>query len=192
MGLAEWFSEFYSNIRVQNDGSISARYKAITRRLNTDFWTTTSETSHSLYVGSYGRNTAIEGFSDLDMIFRLPYEMYERYNNHSGNGQSALLQNIKTSIEKTYSTTSIRADGQVIQVPFTDGITFELVPAFINKDDSYTYPDANSGGRWRTTDQKPEIDAMHTRNRACNSNLVPLCRMMRSWKRTWDVPIADC
>lgn len=190
MGLAEWFGGFYSNILIQNEASISARYRAITKRLNTDFWTTTSETSHSLYVGSYGRNTAIDGFSDLDMIFRLPYEMYERYNSHYGNGQSALLQNIKTSIEKTYSTTNIRADGQVIQVPFTDGITFEVVPAFINKDDSFTYPDANSGGRWRTTNPKPEIEAIKTRNGACNGNLVPLCRMMRSWKRTWEVPIS--
>ena len=190
MGLAEWFSQFNTNIHVQNQGSISARYKAITKRLNSDFWTTTSDTSHSLYVGSYGRNTAIEGFSDLDMIFRLPYATYEQYNKYIGNGQSALLQTVKTSIEKTYSTTTIRADGQVIQIPFTDGITFEVVPGFINKDDSYTYPDANSGGRWRTTNPEPEIDAIQARNSACNGNLVPLCRMMRSWKRRWDVPIS--
>ena len=75
MGLAEWFQGFCDNLQVKDGGTISMRYKAITRRLNTDFWTTTSETSHSLYVGSYGRNTAIEGFSDLDMIFQLPYDL---------------------------------------------------------------------------------------------------------------------
>jgi Second Messenger Oligonucleotide or Dinucleotide Synthetase domain len=85
--------------------------KAITQRLNTNFWITTSDTAHSLYVGSYGRRTAIEGFSDLDMLFQLPYSVYQ---------QSALLQAVKTSIEKTYSTASIRADGQVILVPFND------------------------------------------------------------------------
>ena len=116
MGLADWFSTFCKNIQVQDGGTISSRYKTITRRLNTDFWNTTSETSHSLYVGSYGRNTAIQGFSDLDMVFRLPYSEYERYNNYSSNGQSALLQAIKQSIQKTYSTTSIGADGQVVQV----------------------------------------------------------------------------
>ena len=189
MGLADWFSAFCTKIQVQDAESISARYKAITRRVNTDFWSTTSETAHSLYVGSYGRNTAIEGFSDLDMIFQLPYAVYEQYNGHVGNGQSAFLQAVKNSIEKTYSTTSIRANGQVILVPFTDGLTFEVVPAFINKDGSYTYPDANGGGRWRTTNPKPEIDAIRTRNGSCNGNLVPLCRMMRSWKRKWDVPI---
>ena len=189
MGLADWFSTFCSNIQVQDGGTISTRYKNITSRLNTDFWDTTSDTSHSLYVGSYGRNTAIQGFSDLDMIFQLPYLIYETYNGYSGNGQSALLQAVKKSIEKTYSTTSIRADGQVILVPFSDGITFEVVPAFINADDNYTYPDANNGGRWRTTNPKPEIKAIRSRNNDCNKNLVPLCRMMRAWKSKWNVPI---
>jgi len=189
MGLADWFSTFCSNIQIQDGGTISSRYKAITQRLNTDYWSTTSDTSHSIYVGSYGRSTAIQGFSDLDMIFQLPYSIYEKYNNHEGNGQSALLQAVKASIEKTYSKTSIRADGQVILVPFTDGITFEVVPGFINTDDSYTYPDANSGGRWRSTNPKPEIAAIRTRNTECNYNLVPLCRMMRAWKKNWDVPI---
>jgi tRNA nucleotidyltransferase (CCA-adding enzyme) len=69
MGLADWFSTFWTNLQVQDGGTISTRCKAITRRLNTDFWTTTSDTAHSLYVGSYGRNTAIRGFSDLDMLF---------------------------------------------------------------------------------------------------------------------------
>ena len=189
MGLADWFSTFCSNIQVQDGGTISTRYKSITRRLNTDFWNTTSDTSHSLYVGSYGRNTAIRGFSDLDMIFQLPVSVYKQYNEYEGNGQSALLQAVKKSIEKTYATTSIRADGQVILVPFTDGITFEVVPAFLNTDDSYTYPDANDGGSWRVTDPKPEIKAIRDRNNACNGNLVPLCRMMRAWKGEWSVPM---
>jgi hypothetical protein len=189
MGLAEWFSTFCANIQVQDGGTISTRYKNITRRLNSDYWTTTSDTAHSLYVGSYGRDPAIQGIRDLDMIFQLPYSVYEQYNNYSGNGQSALLNAVKTSIEKTYSTTSIRADGQVILVPFNDGITFEVVPAFINKDDSFTYPDSNNGGRWRTTNPKPEIEAIRARNAVCNGNLILLCRMMRSWKNKWNVPI---
>ena len=59
MGRADWSSIFCSNIQVQNGAVISLRYKAITRRLNTDFWETASDTSHSLQVGSYGRNTAV-------------------------------------------------------------------------------------------------------------------------------------
>lgn len=189
MGLADWFSSFCGNIQVQNEASISRRYKAITKRLNTDYWNTTSETSHSLYVGSYGRNTAIHGTSDVDMIFQLPYSVYEQYDGYSGNGQSALLQSVRNSVKKTYSVTNIGADGQIILIPFDDGITFELVPVFVNKDDSYTYPDSNGGGSWKTTNPKPEIEAIRTRNITCNNNLVPLCRMMRAWKDKWSVPI---
>jgi hypothetical protein len=95
----------------------------------------------------------------------------------------------RASIERTYATTSIRADGQVILVPFNDGITVEIVPAFINVSKSYTYPDANSGGSWKTTNPRPEIEAIRARNLACSSNLIPLSRMMRAWKKEWAVPI---
>lgn len=189
MGLGDWFSTFCSNIRVQDGGTISSRYKTITRRLNTDFWNTTSETSHSFYVGSYGRNTAIQGFSDLDMVFELPSGLYFQYNNYSGNGQSALLQAVRNSMQKTYSTSSVGGDGQVVIVSFTDGITFEVVPVFNNTAGSYTYPDSNAGGSWKTTNPKPEIEAIRIRNNNCNCNLIPLCRMMREWKRNWAVPI---
>lgn len=189
MGLANWFNTFCDNIKVQNGGTISRRYRAITKRLNIDFWETDSETAHSLQVGSYGRNTAIHGTSDVDMIFQLPVEVYEQYDDYSSNGQSALLQATRNSVKKTYSVTKIGADGQVILIPFNDGITVELVPGFINTNDSYTYPDSNGGGSWKTTNPKPEIEAIRKRNSECNKNLFPLCRMMRSWKKRWSVPI---
>lgn len=189
MALADWFNTFCFNLQIRDGGTIATRAGYITRRLNTDFWATTSDTSHSLYVGSYGRNTAIAGFSDVDLIFQLPYSTYEKYNSYSGNGQSALLQAVKTSIERTYSKTNIRADGQVIQVPFTDGIVFEVVPAFENNNGGYTFPNANNGGSWRVTNPRPEIKAIRERNAYANYNLVPLCRMMRDWKDKWMVPI---
>jgi Second Messenger Oligonucleotide or Dinucleotide Synthetase domain len=40
MGLADWFSNFCQHIQIQDAGTISTRYKAITQRLNTDFWNT--------------------------------------------------------------------------------------------------------------------------------------------------------
>lgn len=189
MGLANWFRTFCGNIQVKSGAKISTRYKNITKRLNTDFWSTTSDTSHSLYVGSYGRNTAIHGTSDVDMIFQLPYRVYQQYDGHSGNGQSALLQAVRNSVKKTYSTTDIGADGQVVVVSFGDDIRFDLVPAFANPDGSFTHPDSNGGGSWKKTNPKPEIDAIRTRNTDCNGNLIRLCRMMRAWKDKMNVPI---
>ena len=189
MGLAAWFQTFCSNIQVQDGGTISSRYKTITKRLNGDFWNSTSDTTHSLYVGSYGRNTANQGFSDVDMVFELPSALYYTYDAYKSNGQSALLQAVKTSMAKTYSTSAVGADGQVVVVHFKDGISFEVVPVFLNKTGSYTFPDSNGGGSWKTTNPRPEIKAIKDRNTECNGNLVPLCRMMRSWKSKWGVPM---
>jgi predicted nucleotidyltransferase len=156
--------------------------------LNKHFWNLESDTLHSFYVGSYGRGTEIHT-SDIDMIMQLQYETYVQYNAYTNNGQSALLQAVKTSIEKTYKPTSIRADGQVIILNFDDNICFEVVPAFLNIDGSYTFPDANDGGKWRTTNPKPEIEVMTSSNINWNKNLKRLCRMGRAWKEKWDVPI---
>ena len=189
MSLATWFQTFCTSLQVDKTVSITNRYGSLTTRLNTDFWSTSSATAHSLYVGSYGRNTAIRGISDVDMVFELPWGLYAKYNDYLYNGQSALLQAVKTSIEKTYSSTEVRGDGQVIQVEFWD-MMFEVVPVFPHTDGSYTYPDANGGGAWKKTDPRAEMSAIRMRSVVCNGNLVRLCRMMREWKREWPVDIS--
>lgn len=191
MSISEKFQTFCTNLRMATTvvSNVSSRYKQITKRLNIDFYSNESETLHSLYVGSYGRGTAIH-VSDIDMLFILPYSVYTKYNAYTTNGQSSLLQDVRTSICKTYSTTHLGADGQVIKLNFNDGIDFEIVPCFLNNDGSYTFPDSNDGGRWRTTNPKPEIDAINEANaNVCNNNLKRLCRMARAWKDKWEVPI---
>ncbi len=188
MGIGEWFSDFCSALIIR-DETVSLRYKRITQRLNMEYYNSDSNTNHSLYVGSYGRNTAINSTSDFDILFQLPFDVYKRFSQYASNCQSALLQDVKTKIEKTYSVTNIRADGQVIVIPFSDGITFELLPAFLNNDGSFTYPNANNGGSWKTTDPKSEQGAMADMNRASNNNLIRLCRMVRAWKKKNNVPI---
>lgn len=189
MSIANWFETFNRDLRMSSEtvDNVAYRYKRITKQLNKDFYNSESDTLHSLYVGSYGRGTDIV-VSDVDMIFQLPYSEYVKYDAYSVNGQSSLLQTVKNSIEKTYKS-SIKADGQVIVISFTDGIVFELVPAFINKDDSFTFPDTNNGGSWKTTNPKPEIAEITAKNILWNKNLKRLCRMARAWKQKWDVPI---
>ena len=47
-------------ITLDQRSTISMRYKRITKAINEEFWNSTSETAHSMYVGSYGRGTAID------------------------------------------------------------------------------------------------------------------------------------
>jgi tRNA nucleotidyltransferase (CCA-adding enzyme) len=123
MGVAEKFSTFCSNLAITQDkrSTISSRYKAITKRLNKDFWDKDSDTMFSRYVGSYGRGTAIHTFSDVDMVFVLPNTVYTQYSQYIYNGPSQLLQAVRQSISTTYPDTSIGADGIVVKVEFSDG-----------------------------------------------------------------------
>lgn len=192
MSVADSFRSFRNTYLISKEQteSISYRYKRITRQLNTDFWNTQSETAHSLYIGSYGRDTAARGVSDIDIYFRLPPSLYQRYNSYQSNGQSALLQAVRASIQNTYSTTALKGDGQVVTVPFTDGITFEILPGFLNSSNTVTFPDSNNGGSWKVCDPQAELTAFALRNTETNNNLKAICRMARIWKGQHNVQIS--
>lgn len=191
MSVADWFRTFCDNIRICSDdeSTIRTRYHQITKRINIEYYGSTSDTAHSLYIGSYGRDTEIYK-SDIDMLVQLPYTTYEKFNGYSSNGQSQLLQEVKNALAKTYSITKLKGDGQIISLPFQDAINFEVLPTFVNKDGSYTYPNSNNGGSWKTTNPKAEISAIKEMNDKCNNNLKPLCRMMRAWKNRCGVDIS--
>lgn len=167
---------------------VSRRYKSITSAINKDFWSITSETSNSFYVGSYGRNTAIST-SDIDILTALPNSDFDSYNNLKGNAQSRLLQSVKNAVISSYPRSDIRADGQVVKVAFSDGMNFEILPAFQNKDWfgnlTYTYPDSNMGGNWKSTNPKAEQEAIAQKNRTSNGLLVDTCRHLRVVRDTY-------
>lgn len=190
MSISDKFSSFCSNLRMSDTtvSNVRLRYHNITKRLNKDFRGIENDTAYSLYVGSYGRGTAIH-VSDIDMLYILPWTYFTKYNSYQSNGQSALLQAVKDSIKLTYPSTYISGDGQVVKVWFSDGVEFEVVPCFEYSDGSFCYPDTNDGGSWKTTNPKPEIDTINVWNRLTNSNLKRLCRMVRAWKDNCDIPM---
>lgn len=163
---------------------ISKRYHRITRAVNSEFWKSTSDELHSLYVGSYGRGTAIDT-SDVDMLVILPQNVYEQHDKLKGNGQSRLLQAVKEAIQLSYPRSNIRADGQVVVIDFTDNIRFEVVPAFerehvgLYSKNEFIYPDTNNGGNWKSTNPKSEQYAMKEKNKSSNGLLIDTCRHVR-------------
>lgn len=165
-------------ISQESRDKISKRYKRITKLINNEFWNTESETCNSFYVGSYGRNTAIST-SDIDILIVLPDKEFDEYNNLSGNSQSRLLQAVKDPIKLSYPNSDVRADGQVIKINFSDGIKFEILPAFRNYSGTYIYPDSNLGGKWMSTNPKKEQKAMKQKNKESNGLLVSTCRHLR-------------
>lgn len=193
MSVSQMFREFCSNLVVGSAlrSTIAYRVGRIVKCLNEDFRSSSSDTANSFYVGSYGRNTAIPSVSDIDAIFCLPWSTYTQYNAYVGNGQSALLQAMRTSVRRTYPSSEVAADGQVIVVKFTDHLKVEILGAFHSAETgSYTFPDSNGGGSWRICKPKDELDAFATRDVVCNGNLVQLARMARAWRDTNGVPMS--
>ncbi|MCB6452249.1 nucleotidyltransferase domain-containing protein [Erysipelatoclostridium ramosum] len=188
ISVSQDFTTLCKNLRMSDYivKDVQTCYHAITKRINKDFWFTDSETSHSFYVGSYGRGTAIYT-SDIDIVVELPWSEYTKYDNYTGNGQSALLQSVKSSLQKTYSSSSISGDGQVVVIDFSNGIKFEIVPSFKLNDGTYTYPDTHNGGSWKYMNPKEEMNYFNGRNSLSNNNLKRLCRMARAWNSNMTV-----
>jgi hypothetical protein len=192
VGVGEDFAAFKDRYNISLDliGSISRRYKRITRQLNADFWSTDSDTAHSLYVGSYGRDTSARGVSDLDIAFVLPVANYTKYHAYKTNGPSGLLQEVRASLLKTYPTSEIAGDGQVVVIAFDDNLKFEILPVFETTDrQSWLHADASGGGSWRGCNPRAEIAAIKKRNDATNGNMKYLARMMRIWRDYCNVPM---
>lgn len=182
MTIGDAFREFGANLSIDNRDDIAARYRSITETLNDDFWGSASRTEHRCYFGSYGRGTAIRGITDMDMIFELPGNLYGHYDRYEGNGQSALLQQVRRALRITYRTTTIGADLQVVVVLFPDKMNFEVLPAFATAGGRYVHPDAKAGGSWKEIDPKSEMQAIRKCNHDSKSALTRLCRMTRAWQ----------
>ncbi len=195
MGITKKFKEFCTSLRLSEHsvGRIRRRYEQIEKIINSKYYKSTPETSHCMYVGSYGRGTDIHvSVSDIDIIVVLPQEVYNKYDNYQGNGQTALLKEVTGVIQKNFKSAYIGRNGRVIVVKFPDGITFGILPAFFNQNGTgFTYPETTSGGSWKNTNPKAEIDEMiRADNEDCNNNLRRLCRMTRAWKDERKVPIS--
>lgn len=179
------FDQALQNLKVANAGLIQARRDEITKSLNKHFRDSESPTANRLMVGSWGRHTAINGVSDLDMIYILPTSLRDEL--CKPDGPRAALQRTKAAIAEHYSSTSIRVDRLVVVVQFSD-FRFEVQPCFENDDDSFDYPDTCSDS-WKRTHPRAEIEAMRALNDETSGNARALCRLARAWKRKHAAPM---
>ncbi|MCU7843531.1 MAG: nucleotidyltransferase [Candidatus Thiodiazotropha sp. (ex Monitilora ramsayi)] len=178
MSIAEMFTGFLVNLRVDNADQISKRYGEITASLNKKFRDTESKDTNSLQVGSYGRWTAIKGISDLDMLYIMPKGKWDDYKDGK---QSQLLTDTKDAIKIRYPNTNVRVDRLVVTVTYTN-FHVEVQPVFEQDDGSFIYPDTYNGGSWKVTKPREEIAAMKEFVDQKNKNLRRLCKMARAWK----------
>lgn len=182
MTVSRDFSVFLDNLKIKNKDTLSSRYGTITRNLNEKFrGLDNDKTSNSLQAGSYGRYSGIQGISDLDMLYILPASAWPTYRKDP----SKSLDTAKIAIQKTYKTSNVRKDRQVVVVEMKD-FTFEVVPVF-EWQGIFKYPDTYNGGTWRKCDTRAELQSFRDLNNQRNDNLRKLAKMVRAWKARNDV-----
>lgn len=193
MSLVEHFRVFCEDelpIEKREFNKWKDRLKKITKKLNREYYPNNDfediESDNCYIVGSVGRGTAIAKTSDFDCIFKLPQTVYDRFNKHSGNGQSKLLQEVKEVIAQIYPSTKIKGDGQVVSITFTTcpAGTIELVPAFEQDNGDFKYPNTNNGGSWKITKPTPEITECCRLSDETNGHFINFCMLLRKWKNT--------
>jgi len=156
--------------------------------LNRAYWNIGDETLHSVPSGSYAKGTRVRPPRDIDFLFQLPYEVYQRYQQRAGNRQSQLLQEVREVLAVTYPATRVRGDGQVVVVPF-NSCELEIAPAFAREGGAYIICDTNGGGRYKWVDPAAELATLDAYDRLYNGNVRKLTRMLKQWRRHCDVPI---
>jgi hypothetical protein len=143
---------------------------------------------HGRLVGSWGKKTNTRPPRDVDMLFELSPEVYHRFQGVTGNRQSQLLQEVRGVLIGSYPQTTIRGDGQVVDVRFNT-IAVDVVPAFQLTDGRYWICDTNGGGRYKLADPLAQIAAIATADDDSASNLRRVIKMLKAWKRNWNVEL---
>lgn len=190
IGVTKRFRKFHNNVLLTTDQREDGKTKheGVRKCLNSHYYGSASSTAHSFLVGSWGKYTRVRPLRDIDVYFVLPYSVYERFEEHAGNKQSALLQEVKNVLGKTYSTSRMRGDGQVVVVDFTS-ISVEIVPVFLLKNGQYYVCNTSNGGSYMTADPKAEAKRISDIHSDTNNNLRRVIRMLKAWQCYRNVPL---
>src|SRR5271166_344979 len=188
--VARRFDQLLHNLALTEQQRLDGETKSAGVRscLNRHYWGTSSTTANSLLIGSWGKHTRVRPSRDVDILFLLHPSVYHRFQQRNGNRQSQLLQEVKEVIRSTYSQTTMRADGQVIVVPFGT-MTVEVSPGFRCQDGSIIVCDANGGGRYRTSTAEAEVVDLNLSDSAFSGKARALARMMKQWQRECNAPL---
>ena len=108
----------------------TTKVSGIVRHLNQKYWGVDSDDAHFLIEGSWGKDTQTRPPRDVDLLYVLPYDVYQRFEVRQGNQQSQLVLEIKGTLKDLHQNTRMRGDGQVVIVDFANAHGVEVLPAF--------------------------------------------------------------
>jgi hypothetical protein len=170
----------------QRDGT--TKQLGVRGHLNAHYYSSSRRDANSGLVGSWGKRTCIRPPRDIDVLFVLPALVHARFElRYTMNRQSALLQEVKGVLQHQYPNTELRADGQVVSVPFVS-YAVEVVPAFVHQN-SFWICDTNDGGCYKRINPLEEEKRVEASDRQTNGNTRALIRLLKCWQGNCHVPL---
>jgi len=190
IGVTPRFRAFHQNLFLTPDQASegSDHHAGVQRSLANHYFGGSPALATGFLIGSWGKQTMTRPPRDIDLLFPLPYAVYQRFQGYQANRQSALLQEVRRVLQETYPRTDLRGDGQVVVVGF-NRMNVEVVPAFELQNGQYWICDTSDGGRYKAADPKAEIQHVAATDHAHNGNLRALIMMMKAWQECGSVPI---
>jgi hypothetical protein len=186
--MKKQFTKFSENIRLKESQETDAKtkYNGVCKTLHKSYYDNEYDGKTKLLFGSYRTKTNTRPLSenqDVDVIFKIPEVTYNKFKNYNGNGPSALLQEIKNILTKTYTTTErIKGWGKVVLVKFANNKhNVEVLPAFELEDKTFKIANSENGGSWDDFDPRDQLQTFKTSNNTTNSLTADLTRMMKTW-----------
>lgn len=184
MSIQEQFEKFYENIKLtstQREDAIT-KHTGVCTKLHDYYYPDIEYNGNTkLLIGSYGKQTHIRPARDIDVIFIMPPEKFEQYDDNQSNSQSQLLQDIKSILVEKYPDTPIKAFGKVVVLEFAGTKhDVELLPAWEKEDSTFIIPNSENGGYWEYWDPRSEIQKIKDSD-SKTGKTKSLIRMIKKW-----------
>ena len=190
--LDEHFELLHRRIKLtkKQREDVTKKVNGVSRSLYAEFYDGEYNSTKKLIVGSHGKKTETRyPVGDIDLIFKISKDDLERYQNHDGNGPSALLTRVKEKLKDTYPNSEIHNWVKVVVVSFGDGQhDVEVIPCYENEDGTFTVPDTVDGGTWPIVDYRKEME-MIAESQQATGKTRKLIKMIKRWNREANKPM---
>lgn len=180
------FTKFIENITLTEAQwkDAKTKYEGVCSCLDKHFYDSAYNESHKFLFGSYKLRTCVRPIvpeQDVDVLFRIDYSTYEKYQDNPG----GLLQEVRKALKEKYTTTDIiKAWGKVVLIQFSDGThNVEVLPAYEMESGEFLIPNTENGGSWNIFDPRTSIKSFQDSNQSSNSLTQELTKMIKTWKR---------
>src|SRR3546814_860981 len=158
IGVTKRFKDFHQNLLLTEEEHAdgTTKHGNVRKCLNQHYYGSDSKTANSFLVGSWAKGTRVRPPRDVDIYFQLPVAVYERFEQVKGNKQSAILQEVKGVLQKTYPNTDMRGDGQIVVVRF-NSMSVEVAPVFALDSGRFYFCNSHDG---RSEEHTSELQSL--------------------------------